>query len=154
MRLHQKSFSVFADYNQFYLWDADMNPEPPLDYSDDDIPRRIKTGEHVVVIMTQRNMTVAVEVEIHDAEPAYDVAAWDHVAEASLLLSTGHLQVHECTGEAVADFSLDKGWYRARAFYGGFDTIDASGLEGEDHYLVALWPAPEQELCVIKQWHA
>jgi hypothetical protein len=97
-------------------------------------------------------MTVAVVVEIHDAEPPCDADRWDHIAEASLHLPTGQLEAHECTGGLVADFSVDPDWYRVRSHHGGFDTIDESGLEGNDDYLAVLWPAPPAELRVIKQW--
>jgi hypothetical protein len=152
VRLQYKAFELFADYHQFYLWDRGMDPEAPVDYTDEDVRRRIKTGPHVVVIQPERNMTVAVEIEIHDTEPAPNPEEWDHVAEASLHLPTGQLQVHECTGGAVAIFDVEPGWYRVRSFHGGFDTIDESGLEGNDHYLLVLWPAPAAELRVIKKW--
>ena len=64
---------------------------------------RIKTGLHVLVIQPERNMTVSVKVEIHDVEPLCDADRWDHIAEASLHLPTGQLEVHECTGGPVAD---------------------------------------------------
>jgi hypothetical protein len=95
--VQRQAFDVFADYHQFYLWDRGMTAEAPTDYTDEDCRRRIKTGPHVVVIQPERNMTVAVEVEVHDADPGFDPAEWDHIAEASLHLSTGQLQVHECT---------------------------------------------------------
>jgi hypothetical protein len=85
MLLQRKQFDLFADYHQFYLWDAGKKPEAPEDYSQQDIERRIKIGLHVVVIQPERNMTVAVEIEIHDSEPIYDADAWDHIAEASAL---------------------------------------------------------------------
>ena len=152
MRSQHKSFELFADYHQFYLWDRGMHPKAPEDYTDEDTRLRIKTGPHVLVIQPERNMTVAVEVEIHDAEPPCDADRWDHIAEASLHLPTGQLQVHECTGGPVADFCVEPGWYRVRSHHGGLDTIDESGLEGNDHYLAVLWPAPPAELRVIKQW--
>ena len=71
VRLQHKAFELFADYHQFYLWDPGMNPNAPEDYTDEDVQRRIKTGPHVFVIQPERNMTVAVDVEIHDTEPAY-----------------------------------------------------------------------------------
>src|SRR5260370_5622182 len=150
--VQRKAFDVFADYHQFYLWDRGMTVEAPTDYTDEDVRRRIKTGPHVVVIQSERNMTVAVEVEVHDRDPGFDAAAWDHVAEASLHLPTGQLQVHECTGGPVGEFAVDPGWYRVRSLGGGFDTIDESGLEGSDHYRVVLWPAPASDLRVVKQW--
>jgi hypothetical protein len=152
MLLQREAFEVFADYHQFYLWDEGMNPEAPTDYSDEDVQRRIKVGPNVFVIQPERNMTVAVEVEIHDTEPEYNSDDWDHIAEASLHLPTGRLQVHECTGGAVASFCVEPGWYRVRSFHGGFNTIDETGLEGGDHYVAILWPAPPSDLQIVKQW--
>jgi hypothetical protein len=152
MRLHHSAFDVFADYRQFYLWDLGMTNQAPEEYADEDIRRRIKAGPHVVVIQTERNTTVPVAVEVHDADPGVDLAEWNHVAEASLHLPTGQLQVHECTGGPVAEFIVEPGWYRVRSLSGGLTTIDESGLEGGDYYRVILWPAPSSEVSVMKQW--
>jgi hypothetical protein len=152
MRLQHRAFDVFADYQQFYLWDRGMTNQAPEDYTDEDVRRRIKTGPHVVVIRPERNTTVPVEVEVHNADPEFDPTAWDHVAEASLHLPSGKLQVHECTGGPVAEFAVEPGWYRVRSLGSGFVTIDESGLEGGDRYRVVLWPAPSAELRVVKQW--
>ena len=152
VRLQHQAFEVFADYHQFYLWDDGMSPEAPVDYVDEDIKRRIKTGPHVVVIQPERNMTVAVEVEIHDSAPECSPDDWDHIAEASLHLPTGRLQVHECTCGSVAEFEVEPGWYRVRSLHGGLATIDEWGMEGDDHYTVALWQAPPDEVRVVKQW--
>ena len=151
MRLDHKSVKVFADYHQFYLWDKGMTPLAPEQCSEEDVQRRIKTGPYVVVVQPERDMNVSLEIEIHDSEPAYDPAAWDHIAEASLHLPTGQLQVHECTGGPVADFLVEKGWYRVRSFHGGFDTIAAVGTDGSDFYRVVLWPAPSGEVAIVKQ---
>jgi hypothetical protein len=151
MRLHHKSVEVFADYHQFYLWDKGMTNQAPEDYSKEDVARRIKTGPYVVVVQPERNMNVPVEIEIHDSEPPYDPAAWDHIAEASLEVATGHLQAHESTGGPVADFKIEKGWYRVRSFHGGFLTIAAVGTDGADFYRVVLWPAAPKDVAVIKQ---
>jgi hypothetical protein len=150
--MQKQSFELFADYHQFYLWDEAMSPEAPTDYTEDDVARRLKTAPHVVVVHPVRDMTVPVVVEVHELEPPFDAEAWDHIAECSLTLSSGKLQVHECTGGSVAQFLVPPGTYRVRAFYGALDTLDESGLEGNDHYSVVLWPAPLGELLVLKQW--
>jgi hypothetical protein len=152
MRLVRKELELFADYFQFYLWDRGMNSEAPEDYTDADVQHRIKTGSHVLVIRPARNTTVPVAVEVHDAEPTFNPDDWDHIAEGSLHLPTGELQVHECTGGAVANFQVRPGWYRVRSFHAGLGTLDESGLEGNDYYLAVLWPAPPGEVQVIKQW--
>jgi hypothetical protein len=150
VRLQHRAFDVFADYHQFYLWDRGMTNQAPEDYTEEDGRRRIKTGPHVVVIQPERNTTVPVEVEVHDADLGLDPAGWDHIAEASLHLPTGQLQVHECTGGPVAELAVAPGWYRVRSFHGGLSTVER--LEGGDHYRVVLWPAPPQEVRVVKQW--
>lgn len=152
MLLQLKKIEVFADYHQFYLWDREVTPTAPEDYTDEDVSRRIKVSPNVVVIQPERNMTVTVEVEIHDGEPEYRLDEWDHIAEASLHLPSGRLQIHECTGGPVADFNVTPGWYRVRSFHSGFDTIDEGGLEGDDYYKVVLWPAAPSEVVVVKQW--
>jgi hypothetical protein len=150
MRQQFQRVEVFADYYQFYLWDPAKSPEAPTDYAQQDTDRRIKTGRHVVVVLPERNMSVPVEIEILDAEPAFEAEDWDHIAEASLHLESGQLQVHQCTLGPVADFEVDPGWYRVRSFHGGLGTVQ--GLEGDDHYRVVLWPAPPSDVRVIKQW--
>ena len=152
--IDSKQIEVFADYHQFYLWDSGMNPDAPETYTDEDIQRRIKTGSNVVVIQPERDMNVPVTIEIYESEPSVDLNPWDHVAEASLHLPTGNLQVHECTGGPVADFQLNPGWYRVRSMHGGFDTIATVGTDGNDFYKVALWPADAADVVVLKQWAA
>lgn len=151
MRLHHKAVQVFADYHQFYLWDKGMNPLAPEDYTKEDTERRIKTGPHVVVVQPESDGTVPVEIEIRDAEPPYEAEKWDHIAEASLHLPTGQLQVHECTGGPVAEFQVAKGWYRARSFHAGLNSV-YDGSESGDCYRVVLWPAAEGGVVVFKQY--
>src|SRR5689334_7192226 len=129
-----------------------MNPEAPDDYVAEDIARRIKTGRNVVVIQPERNLTVPVEVEIHDAEPEYNPDEWDHIVEASLYLPSGHLSIEECTSSGFTDFEVSPGWYRVRSFHGGFDTLDEWANRGGDYYKIVLWPAPPADIVVVKQW--
>ncbi len=150
METHRWSGEIFADYKQFYLWDGGRTNQAPTDYTDDDVRRRIKPGRHVVVVQPERRWHVPVAVEIHDAEPPVVEAEWDHIAEASLHLPTGALQVHECIGGVVASFELPPGWYRVRSLHARLATV--TGIEGDDHYCVLVWPAPEALVAVIKQF--
>jgi hypothetical protein len=152
--MQRESFTVFADYHQFYLWDKQVGPDAAEDYSEMDIENRIKVAPNVFVVQPERNVEVPVTVEIHDEEPAFDPTQWDHIAEASLHLPSGQLEVHECTGGPVANFQVNPGWYRVRSFHGGFATIDPRTYEGSDHYLVVFWPASSSELLVTKQYRS
>jgi hypothetical protein len=134
------SFDLFADYHQFYVWDAGAHPQAPVDYTPDDLRRRVKVSTNVVVIQPTRNMTVPVEFEVCTSDPGFDESHWDHIAECSLNLPTGNLQVHECTGGSVLDLIVAPGTYLLRALFAGLDTLSDDGLDGEDRYRIVLWP--------------
>jgi hypothetical protein len=144
--------NLFADYFQFYLWDKETSPEAPTAWSDADVSNRLKAARNVVVVCPVRNMTVPVTVEVFERPMHYDPTPWDHIAECSLELPSGTLEVHECTGGSIATMKLAPGTYRVCAYYGALDTVSENGLEGRDHYLITLWPAPSAQLQVTKQW--
>jgi hypothetical protein len=150
--LHSVAVDVFADYFQFYLWDKVAAPDAPTEWTDQDVATHLKADKHVVVVCPARNMKVAVVLEVHAAEPAYNPANWDHIAECSLELPSGQLELHECTGGSRANLPLAPGTYRVRAFLGSLDSLSPDGLRGDDHYRVVLWPAPFGPVKVLKQW--
>jgi hypothetical protein len=151
MTLHK--FQVFADYHQFYVWDAGVKPSAPIDYTDADFRHRVKIAPNVVVILPIRNMTVPVELDVCSSDPGVELPRWDHVAECSLELPTGRLQVHECTGGAILDLSVAPGTYRLRAHFTGLGLLSKDGLRGADHYKIVLWrEAASTPLRIMKQW--
>jgi len=141
-RAVNRRYEVFADYFQFYLWDAGERPDPPVDFTEEDIERRIKAASFIVVIQPVRNMTVPVEITIADAPPPLAPDDWDHIVEASIELPSGRLEIHECTGGSIDIISVPPGTYRMRACFGGLDSLSDDGLDGDDLYRISLWPAP------------
>ncbi len=150
--LYQRHYEIFADYHQFYLMDAKEEPFALEDWTDEDVQRRIKTGKFIVVIQPERNMTVPVDLEIFDSEPEVDFENWNHIAEASLDLPSGKLQIEECLGETKDILVLPSGLYKIRAFYGDLDKLSFDGLEGDDHYKIVMWQAPFEDVKVLKQY--
>ena len=147
-----KRYSIFADYHQFYLWDHGASPDVPTQYTEEDTLRRLKTAPFVVVVQPERDSDVPVEVEITDEPPDLDLDAWDHVAEASLDLPSGRLEIHECTGGSIDVLAVLAGMYRVRSYHGGLGTLSEDRFDGDDHYRVVLWPAPFANLAVLKQY--
>jgi hypothetical protein len=143
---------LFADYFQFYLWDKAVSSDAPTDWTDEDVANRLKAAPNVVVVSPVRNMTVSVEVEVHASEPELRLDLWDHIAECSLELPSGQLELHECTGGSGGVLNVPPGSYRVRAYFGGLDSLSDDGLSGEDRYVVALWPEASGPLCVHKRW--
>ena len=145
-------YQIFADYFQFYLWDADKRPNAPEDYDDEDIRRRIKAAPFVVVVQPVRNMEVPVEIEVASALPPLVLDDWDHVAEASIEIPSGRLEIHECTGGSIDIVSVPPGSYRVRACFAGLGTLSEDGLDGDDRYHITLWPAPPAPVEVLKHY--
>jgi hypothetical protein len=106
----------------------------------------------VVVIQPARNMTVAVDVEVTDVSPTLAPDNWDHIAEASIELPSGRLEIHECTGGSIDVLPVSPGAYRVRAYFGGLDTLSDDGLDGDDRYRIVLWPAPFAPIEILKQY--
>ena len=149
-----RRYRILADYHQFYLWDHGANADTALDYTDEDVRRRIKTGPSLVVVSPERDMEVPVELEIADRAPDLAPEGWDHIAEASLDLPSGRLEIHECTGGSVDILPVPAGPYRVRTYHGGLGTLSEDGLDGDDHYRIVLWPAPVADVAVLKQYVA
>jgi hypothetical protein len=45
------------------------------------------------------------------------------------------------------------GIYGVRALYKGLHTLSDDGLDGDDSYLVTLWPDANRDLRVLKQYN-
>jgi len=148
----EAELEVFADYHQFYVWDGGVDPQAPEVWSEEDVTNRAKVAEHVFVVCPLRNMNVPVRVTLLSAEPAQDLARYDHAVQGSLALPTGQLQVHECTGGVVLTWKVEPGTYRVLALFAGLGSLSPDGLDGQDTYHVILWPGAAVPLKVLKQW--
>ena len=94
-------------------------------------------------IGTVRNATVPVVVEITDNKPDDDFNSWDQVTECSIEVTSGRLVVAGCTDyfPDAARIDVPPGSYRARIYSGNLNSLSDDGLDGDDHYRVALWNA-------------
>lgn len=109
--IRTESIEVFADYHQLYIQDGVASPHAPENWTDADVANRAKVAASVVVVCPVRNMTVPVQVELHDVAPQLQNSKAGHLVECSLALPSGHLQVPECTGGAVLNWQLEPGQY-------------------------------------------
>ncbi len=151
MKTHR--LDLFADYFQFYLQDEASEGDLSNAWSEEAVRRMMAMTEGVLGIGTVRNMTVPVTLEFLDAEPAADLAGFDHVVEGAIDVPSGRLVVAGCT-DFFADaprFDLAPGTYRVRLSASGLDTLSEDGLDGRDHYLVQLW-AGSLSLDAPKVW--
>jgi len=149
----QHSFRVFADYFQFYIQDEGVDGSLAEAWSDQAVQDHLAVTHGTVGIGTARNMEVPVTIEVLTAEPPLAVEHWDHVVEAGIEIASGRLVVAGCTEylPTAPRISLAPGQYRARVHYGGLDSLTDDGLDGDDHYHIALWPAPMVGVTILKR---
>jgi hypothetical protein len=150
-RMQRQLVKLGAAYHQFYLGDEGAGTEAPVDWTNEDVDRHMKTAESVVVVCPVVEDTVPVEIEVHENEPPYDADEWDHIVESSLQLPSGRLVIEEWPNRAVARFAVTSGCYRVRAFFGNLRSALSDEEPSQDFYKVVLWPAPFADLHVVKQ---
>jgi hypothetical protein len=136
------TLTVFADYQQFYLQDEQLEADLAEIWDERTSADMIATGPGVVGVCTARNYHVPVTVQVLDSEPEEDLGPWDHVAEASLEFPSGCLMVYGPTEwPNVTRTEVEPGYYRVRVYYAGLETVSPNGIDGKDFYQVVLWLA-------------
>ena len=151
--MRQFQFELFADYFQFYLQDESVDGNLGDSWSDDAVRRLLAVAPGTVGVGTVRNMDVPVTVEVHQSEPEYDFADWDHVTECSMEITSGQIVIAGCTDyfPEAARIEVQPACYRVRVLYGALDTLSEDGLEGDDKYRVQLWTDSASDPCVLKE---
>jgi len=147
---------IFADYFQIYLRD-EAHSELPDDYTEESIAHRLMAGPTGIIIHTARNMSVPVCVEWHDQRPTSDLDTFQHVVDAGFRCPTGQLVLAGMTDDESTSPRLvvGAGLLGVRVSCSGLDTLSEDGLDGEDQYLVQLWPESKPTaLHVLKAWQA
>src|SRR5262249_35545510 len=115
--------------------------------------RLLALAPGTVGVGTLRNTTVPVDIEVCDTPFEESLDAWDQVNECSIQINSGRIVVAGCTDyfPDAARIVLQPGVYRVRVYYGKLDSLSPDGLEGEDHYRLAMWPATPGPVVVLKQ---
>ncbi len=151
---------VFADYHQFYVvdagsWDSrspDTDTSNPDFWSKEAFGRGLAALPAVLGVGTASYGMVTVVVEVADTRPHVAVADFDRVAEASINLASGALQVIGCTTpESLMVDGLQAGWYRVMVCSSRLDLGVESG-EGGDRYAVWMWPEPPIPAVAVKRY--
>lgn len=146
-------FRIFADYCQFYIQDEDAQGDLSSSWTEEAVAQLLALAPGTIGVGTVRNMEVPVELELCASAPSADLDMWDHVNECSIDVPSGRLVVAGCTDyfPNAARVEVRPATYRARIYYGCLDSLSEDGLEGDDQYKIVLWPAPVEDLRVLKQ---
>lgn len=110
------------------------------------------SGAGVTVFTASHWTKTVVTVRLVMERPARADGEWDHVVEAGLVLRSGRLNLYGPEDTAVNEASvvLPPGSYGLRVCGRDFDSVNEYGDEGNDSYLLMLWPGPVGERRVLK----
>lgn len=147
------SGSVYAGYNQFYLFDADRpgDTAAPTFFSEEAFSSRLPIGTGVVGVMTSSYSHVPVVLETALAEPQFNSSQWAYVIEGPLSVSRGRIQIVGCP-DAPTDLiaHVPPGDYIVRVCFSKI-VEDGSDVEWNgDKYLLQVYPGTISGRRVIK----
>lgn len=157
--VHQ--LSIFADSFQFQLQDQLEDCDYPEHWNDALLTQLYVIGHRILGIGTVRDLDVDLTLEIFaekmddretSSEP--DVGQFDHAVQCTLEIDSGKLLITGCSTDYEETIKLEvkPGQYGVRIFWSNLDSTDELGFEGEDHYLIQLWPDTVLEERIIKSW--
>jgi hypothetical protein len=152
-----QKFTVYADYHQFYVEDAEgdvAQSAAPEFWSQEAFNRGLAVARDMIAVGTARYGVVQVEFGIVGSEPGAELDAWDQVNECSIELHSGTVLVRGCTQDAdsAERFQVSPGTYQVRVFYENLDTDDTDAEDGDDRYRVVLWPGEVIAPRVLKMY--
>ncbi|MGD9919777.1 MAG: hypothetical protein AB7U46_17360 [Paenirhodobacter sp.] len=143
---------LFADYHQIYLRD-EACPDLPDAYTEEDLGNRLMVSPTAAVIFTARAMEVPLRVEWSDVRPAVEVGSYQHVVEAGLQCTSGQLVLAGLTDfdGTAPRLQVRSGSLGLRVSFAGLDALSEDELDGDDRYLLQLWPETElRRMSVLK----
>ena len=146
---------IFAELFQIYVHDEQSEADLSDAWDEDAEMCMIAVANNILGVRTQRDMDVAVIVEIASGEPEEDdLAEWDHVAQASIDVPSGRLVVSGPTEDYDMAQRIDiaPGRYIVRVYFGMLEEVDEEGFEGDDFYKLVLWRGEPKPVKVLKQW--
>lgn len=135
-------FNIYADFSQFVVCSGGADWSDLYEkWSPAAVEKMIVCGPEYLAVGTARPAYVPVTIRIVEVPPPMDKAA-ERVRECEITVNADHIEITGVTDNGISGGTLhtSRGVYRARVSYYDLDSIDASGLEGQDRYAVELWP--------------
>lgn len=133
---------LLADYGQIHIVDPDHATGEGPAWTSEEVEAMLALGPGIVAFGTARSMETPVRVELHAERPGVDPDQWDQIAECFISSPSRRILVKGPTEYDPDAFALDlpSSCMAVRILWTGLDSIGEDGLEGDDRYVVQLWP--------------
>lgn len=144
---------LMAERNQIHIADVDHPTGDGWVWTEEK-GGMLTLGPGIVAFGTARDTETMVLIEIHAFDPTVDLEGWNQVAECTLETRGGRVMVTG-TGDLRADtFTVQapSRTMRVRIFWSGLDQVLDGALQGDDHYVVQMWPDEPRGAELLKEW--
>jgi hypothetical protein len=158
----RREIMAHPSHYQYYLRDLDCEYDPEVAPLEEDGLISVNASRHLVKVQTgMYGFDLPLTLEVLDAEPAVDLAAWQEVSEATAVFTGPVLLVESILTGDADEFPLPAGpdedrSYRVRVHATGraeaFEAVHISAKDGDpltERHLIQIWPAPAAPL---KTW--
>ncbi|MGI5365146.1 hypothetical protein [Streptomyces iakyrus] len=145
---------VPVQYHQFEISDE---AGPAGAYVARDHNGLVRVTDDTITVMTGIHTgDVEVTVILHERPPAPDSGHWQEIVEISAHSASGELMVRGIMDDLDEELPVlsfnGPGDYRLRIHAHGRDSaVDLAPNEVTEWYLIQAWPAPTQEVAVLRQ---
>ena len=152
----QYPLNFYTSYNQFYLYDKGSAGATDSDnfWTQEAFEERLAIEEGTIGVGTECYGPVKGELVIQTSSNTdFAPDLYDHIVEGSIEIKSGVLQVLECPSSSIElEVAVKPGSYRVRVYSSNLQSVD--GDEGDDFYLIELWPDSYDKRKVLKQYLA
>jgi len=158
----RREFLVHPSHSQYYVRDWDCEYYPEVASLEEDELISVDADRHLIKVTTgMYGFDLPLTVEILDAEPLADLAAWQEISEATAVLTGPELLIESILINQADRFPLPAGpdqtsSYRVRVHATGraeaAEAVHVSADKGDpliERHLIQVWPAPIEPL---KTW--
>lgn len=145
---------ILADYHQIHLSDTGYDGDPGDLWTEEAVADMIAVGQGIVMFGTVRDMEVKVRVEIHQTRPAIVEDDWDQIVESHVATPSGSIRVMSCSYYEPDAFTVDvpSPGMSVRILSADLASLDEDGVEGDDHYVIQMWPGEPRGTTHAKRW--
>lgn len=151
----KEKITFFTAHHQFYIADKGSDDDTGGDFwSDSAQDNRLAVGSRLLGISTESYGRIQATITVRKNRPeVQDLAKFDHVVEAGLTIESGVIQIADCPNFAIRmEIGVPPGRYRARVSSANLEGVEED--DGEDYYIIDIWPDNDSGVKVLKRFGA
>lgn len=157
MNTMKYKIDFYTQYSGFYLTsdsgEIALTPGT-FDWSDAEDKGRLIEVKNTLIVKTGSYGHIRGEIcflAVKKQEINY--AKYDHIVESGLDVHSGTLQILDCpSAQIVFEKKIKPGVYGIRIYSSGLKISDFGEQDGDDRYLIEIWPDSTVKWKVLKQY--